>query len=70
MRDQQAPSQNSTAMLDWLEQRRLDLIAAYRAVLVAEGSLRTVEQLNEAVEWWADFALGRSRRPLAKERAA
>jgi hypothetical protein len=61
MRKPQAPSQNSAAMLEWLEQRRLELIAAYRATLEAEGQPMTVEQLNAAVERWTDFALGRTR---------
>jgi hypothetical protein len=61
MSEQQVPSQNPRAMREWLEQRRLDLIAAYRAALVADGQALTVEQLNEAVERWSDFALGRSR---------
>jgi hypothetical protein len=65
MRNEQAPSQNSLAMLEWLEQRRLDLIAAYRATLEAEGQPMTVEQLNAAVERWSDFALGRSRTKIA-----
>jgi hypothetical protein len=61
MHGQQAPSQNPYAMLEWLENRRLDLVAAYRATLLAEGTPLTVEQLNDAVERWSDFALGRSR---------
>jgi hypothetical protein len=61
MRKPQASSQNSAAMLEWLEQRRLDLIAAYRATLEADGEPMTVEQLNAAVERWTDFALGRTR---------
>jgi hypothetical protein len=65
MRKPQAPSQNSLAMMEWLEQRRLDLIAAYRAVLEADGESMTVEQLNAAVEGWSDFALGRSRTRVA-----
>ena len=65
MRPPQAPSQNSLAMLEWLEQRRLDLIAAYRATLEAEGQPMTPEQLNAAVERWSDFALGRSRTKIA-----
>jgi hypothetical protein len=65
MRQPQAPSQNSLAMLEWLEQRRLDLIAAYRATLEAEGQPMTPEQLNAAVERWSDFALGRSRTKIA-----
>jgi hypothetical protein len=65
MRQPQAPSQNSLAMLEWLEQRRLDLIAAYRATLEAEGQPMTPEQLNAAVESWSDFALGRSRTKIA-----
>jgi hypothetical protein len=40
MRQPQVPSQNSLAMLEWLEQRRLDLIAAYRATLEAVERLR------------------------------
>jgi hypothetical protein len=48
-------------MLEWLEERRLELIAAYRATLEAEGQPMTVEQLNAAVERWTDFALGRTR---------
>jgi hypothetical protein len=65
MRQPQVPSQNSLAMLEWLEQRRLDLIAAYRATLEAEGQPMTPEQLNAAVERWSDFALGRSRTKIA-----
>ena len=65
MRQPQAPSQNSLAMLEWLEQRRLDLIAAYRATLEAECQPMTPEQLNAAVERWSDFALGRSRTKIA-----
>lgn len=65
MKEQQVPSQNSLAMLEWLEQRRLDLIAAYRATLEAEGQPMTPEQLNAAVERWSDFALGRSRTKIA-----
>lgn len=61
MRKPQVPSQNSLAMLEWLEQRRLDLIAAYRATLEADGEAMTVEQLNAAVERWSEFALGQSR---------
>jgi hypothetical protein len=65
MRKPKAPSQNSLAMLEWLEQRRLDLIAAYRATLEAEGQSMTAEQLNAAVERWSEFALGRSRTRVA-----
>jgi hypothetical protein len=65
MKQPQVPSQNSLAMLEWLEQRRLDLIAAYRATLEAEGQPMTPEQLNAAVERWSDFALGRSRTKIA-----
>jgi hypothetical protein len=61
MSEQQVPSQNAHAMMEWLEQRRLDLIAAYRATLLADGQGLTAEQLNDAVERWSDFALGRSR---------
>jgi len=52
-------------MLEWLEQRRLDLIAAYRATLEADGEAMTVEQLNAAVERWSEFALGQSRLRVA-----
>ena len=52
--------QNQESMLEWLEQRRLALIAAYRAVLLAEGPTMTVAQLDEAVERWTEFAIGRS----------
>lgn len=62
MRKKRAASQHSVAMLEWLEQRRLDLIAAYRAALQAQGEPMTDEQLNAAVELWSDFALGRARR--------
>ena len=65
MRKTQAASQHSRAMLEWLEQRRLDLIAAYRAALEAQGEPMTDEQLNAAVEHWSDFALGRSRTRVA-----
>jgi hypothetical protein len=65
MSEQQVPSQSTRAMPEWLENRRLDLIAAYRAALVADGQPLTVEQLNEAVERWSDFALGRSRTLVA-----
>jgi hypothetical protein len=61
MSEPQIPSQNPHMMLDWLEQRRLDLIAAYRAALIADGQTLSVEQLNDAVERWSDFAIGRSR---------
>ena len=61
MSDEQVPSPNALAMMERLEQRRLDLIAAYRAALLAEGQQLTAEQLNDAVERWSDFALGRSR---------
>jgi len=37
-------------MLEWLEQRRIALIAAYRAVLLADGPSMTAAQLDEAVE--------------------
>jgi hypothetical protein len=47
-------------MLEWLEQRRIALIAAYRAVLLADGPTMTVKQLDEAVERWTEFAIGRS----------
>jgi hypothetical protein len=47
-------------MLEWLEERRLALIAAYRAVLLADGPTMTVAQLDEAVERWTEFAIGRS----------
>jgi hypothetical protein len=47
-------------MLEWLEQRRIALIAAYRAVLLAEGPTMTGQQLDEAVEQWTEFAIGRS----------
>jgi hypothetical protein len=53
------------AMLEWLERRRLDLMAAYRAVLVAEGQALSAEQLNDAVDRWSEFALGRSRSMIA-----
>jgi hypothetical protein len=52
-------------MLEWLEQRRLDLIAAYRATLEADSPPMTAEQLNAAVERWSEFALGRSRTRVA-----
>jgi hypothetical protein len=61
MSEPQIPSQNPHMMLDWLEQRRLDLIAAYRAALIADGQTLSVEQLNDAVDRWSDFAIGRSR---------
>jgi hypothetical protein len=47
-------------MLEWLEQRRLALIAAYRAVLLADGPTMSATQLDEAVERWTEFAIGRS----------
>jgi hypothetical protein len=47
-------------MLEWLEQRRLALIAAYRAALLADGPAMSVAQLDEAVERWTEFAIGRS----------
>ena len=47
-------------MLEWLEQRRIALIAAYRAALVADGPAMSVTQLDEAVERWTEFAIGRS----------
>jgi hypothetical protein len=52
--------QNQESMLEWLEQRRIALIAAYRAVLLADGPTMTVKQLDEAVERWTEFAIGRS----------
>jgi hypothetical protein len=47
-------------MLEWLEQRRIALIAAYRAALLADGPAMTPTQLDEAVERWTEFAIGRS----------
>jgi hypothetical protein len=47
-------------MLEWLEQRRLALIAAYRAVLLADAPTMSAAQLDEAVERWTEFAIGRS----------
>lgn len=52
--------QNQESMLEWLEQRRIALIAAYRAALLADGPAMTVKQLDEAVERWTEFAIGRS----------
>lgn len=52
--------QNQESMLEWLEQRRLALIAAYRAALLADGTPMTAAQLDDAVERWTEFALGRS----------
>ena len=46
--------------MEWLEQRRIALIAAYRAALVADGPAMSVKQLDEAVERWTEFAIGRS----------
>ena len=40
--------------------RRLALIAAYRAALLADGPTMTVAQLDEAGERWTEFAIGRS----------
>lgn len=47
-------------MLEWLEQRRVALIAAYRAALLADGPAMSVAQLDEAVERWTEFAIGHS----------
>ena len=47
-------------MLEWLEQRRLALIAAYRACLLADGPTMSDAQLDEAVERWTEFAIGHS----------
>ena len=52
--------QNQDTMLEWLEQRRIELIAAYRAALVAEGPNMTLAQLDDAVDRWTEFAIGRS----------
>jgi hypothetical protein len=52
--------QNQESMLEWLEQRRIALIAAYRAALLADGPTLTGKQLDEAVERWTEFAIGRS----------
>ena len=52
--------QNQESMLEWLEQRRLALIAAYRAALQADSPAMSVAQLDEAVERWTEFAIGRS----------
>ena len=52
--------QNQESMLEWLEQRRIALIAAYRAVLLADGPSMTTAQLDEAVERWTEVAIGRS----------
>ena len=61
--------QNQESMLEWLEQRRIDLIAANRAALLADGPAMTVTQLDDAVARWTEFAIGRStyheRRRLA-----
>jgi len=52
--------QNQESMLEWMEQRRIALIAAYRAVLLADGPTMTVKQLDDAVERWTEFAIGHS----------
>jgi hypothetical protein len=52
--------QNQESMLEWLEQRRIALIAAYRAALLADGPNMTMAQLDDAVERWTEFAIGRS----------
>lgn len=52
--------QSQESMLEWLEQGRLALIAAYRAALLADGTPMTAAQLDEAVDRWTEFALGRS----------
>ena len=52
--------QNQESMLEWIEQRRIELIAAYRAALLADGPNMTMAQLDEAVERWTEFAIGRS----------
>ncbi len=61
--------QNQESMLEWLEQRRIALIAAYRAALLADGPTMSMKELDEAVERWTEFAIGRStyreRRRLA-----
>lgn len=61
--------QNQESMLEWLEQRRIALIAAYRAALLADGPSMSMKELDEAVERWTEFAIGRStfreRRRLA-----
>lgn len=61
--------QNQESMLEWLEQRRIALVAAYRAALLADGPTMSMKELDEAVERWTEFAIGRStfreRRRLA-----
>ena len=52
--------QNQESMLEWLEQRRIALIAAYRAVLLADGPTMSMKDLDDAVERWTEFAIGRS----------
>ncbi len=60
MKKRRALPQNQESMLDWLEQKRIELIAAYRAALIADGPNMTMAQLDEAVERWTEFAIGRS----------
>ena len=60
MKKRRALSQNQESMLDWLEQKRIELIAAYRAALIADGPNMTMAQVDEAVERWTEFAIGRS----------
>ncbi len=60
MTGRRALPQNQESMLEWLEQRRIALIAAYRAALLADGPSMSVAQLDEAVERWTEFAIGRS----------
>ena len=52
--------QNQESMLEWLEQRRIALISAYRAALLADGPTMSASQLDDAVERWTEFAIGRS----------
>ena len=60
MKKRRALPQNQESMLEWLEQKRIELIAAYRAALIADGPNMTMAQLDEAVERWTEFAIGRS----------
>src|SRR3954447_6207273 len=56
--------QNQESMLEWLEQRRIALIAAYRAALLADGPNMTMAQLDAGGERWAGVA-GRGGRGRA-----
>lgn len=60
MTKRRALPQNQESMLEWLEQGRLALIGAYRAALLAERPTMSAAQLDEAVERWTEFAIGRS----------